>query len=71
MTDSTVTAALHAARVLVAQLSLAIDDLTNALIDADVFGGDEEAYCEHAQDAQGYLTDVLDSLERAVKQAAI
>jgi hypothetical protein len=67
----TVTTHLHAARVLVARLSMAIDDLANALIDADALGGDEDTHCEHARDAHDYLTDVLASLERAVKQAAV
>jgi len=74
MTDTiTITPHLHAARVLVAQLSISITAMDAALTSAlGEAAGDPDAL--HVAggmfaDAQDYLTDMLDTLERAARLA--
>ena len=73
MTDP-ITIHLHAARVLVAQLSMSIDAMNAALTSAAGEAHDPAAVRYVAagmfEDAHDYLTDTLDVLERAAKLAA-
>jgi len=74
MTDP-ITIHLHAARVLVAQLSMSIDAMSNAALTSAV--GEARGLDAARRVAAGmfgnahdYLTDTLDVLERAAKLAA-
>lgn len=76
MTDP-ITSHLHAARVLVAQLSMSIDAMKNAALTSAVgeAPGEKPAAARRVAagmfgDAHDYLTDTLDVLERAAKLAA-